>query len=102
MFARMTVARPVADQFDNAVAIVQDTFASAAQQQQGYRGFLLFVDRQNQHLTGISLWESDADRQASSGASGYYQDGIARFAEFLSSPAVTTDVDIALCDLPCT
>lgn len=99
MYARVTVARPRPDRLDEAVAIVKGTFLAAAQQQQGYRGFLLLVDRDAPQLTGISLWESEADREASAGGSGYYQQAIADFAELLATPPVTTNVDVAADDL---
>jgi len=95
----MTVARPQPERIDDAVAMAKDVFAASAQQQPGYRGFLLFVDRHAQQLTGISLWESDADRQASAGASGYYQHGVATFAQLLASEPVTTDIDVTMCEL---
>lgn len=100
MFARMTSARPNDDQFDSAIAIVKEIFASEAEKQQGYRGFVLLVDRAGKQLTGISLWESASDRQASAGSSGYYKEAAATFGQYLSSPAVTTDVDVVLFDMP--
>ncbi len=98
MYARITVAHPQPDRLDEAVAIVKDTFFAAAQQQQGYRGFLLLVDRDTPQLTGISLWESQADREASAGSSGYYGTAIAEFAQLLTTPAVTTNVEVAVFD----
>jgi heme-degrading monooxygenase HmoA len=80
MFARLTLAHPQAERID------------------GYRGFLLLVDRDAAQLTGISFWASEADRQASAGASGYYQDGVARFTQLLTAPPMTTDVDVAIHD----
>ena len=100
MFARVTVAHPRADKIDDAIMMTQTVFAAAAQQQSGYRGFLLLVDRDAQQLTGISLWESAADREASTGASGYYQDGIAAFSQLLTSQASTTNVDVVIHDIP--
>lgn len=96
MYARVTVAHPQPDRLDDAVAIVKDTFLASAQQQQGYRGFLLLVDRDAQQLTGISLWASEADREASAGGSGYYGAAIADFAQLLATPSVTTNVDVAV------
>ena len=96
MYARMTVARPQPNRLDEAVAMIKNVFFAEAQQQQGYRGFLLFVDPDSQQLTGISLWDSEADRQASAGGSGYYGTGIAEFAQLVVTPPVTTNVDVAV------
>lgn len=83
---------------DEAVAIVKDTFFAEAQQQQGYRGFLLLVDPDDQRLTGISLWETEADRETSASGGGYYGTAIADFAQLLTTPAVTTNADVAVHD----
>lgn len=99
MHARMTVARPLPDRLDDAIALTREVFASAAREQQGYRGFLLFVDRGAQQLTGVSLWTSAADRQASAGSGGYYQDGVAAFMQLLTAPPITTDVEVAIHDV---
>ncbi len=98
MYARVTVAHPQPDRLDDAVATVKDVFFTAAQQQQGYRGFLLLVDPDAQQLTGISIWESEADREASASGSGYYETAIAGFAQLLATPSVTTDVEVAVSD----
>lgn len=100
MFARITVAQPATDRLDDAITMTQSVFAAAAQQQHGYRGFLLFVDRDAGRLTGISLWESAADRESSTGTSGYYQDGVAAFSQLLTAPPVTTTAELAIFDLP--
>lgn len=96
MYARITVARPLPNRLDEAVAMVKNVFFAEAQQQQGYRGFLLLVDTDAQQLTGISLWDSEADRQASTSGSGYYETAIAEFAQLVVTPPVTTNADVAV------
>lgn len=98
MYARVTVAHPQPNRLDEAVAIVSDTFFAEARQQQGYRGFLLLIDRDAQQLTGISIWESESDREASAGGSGYYGAALADFAAMLTTSSVTTNVDVAISD----
>ena len=96
MHARMTVAHAQPDRFDEAVAAVHDTFLPAAREQGGYRGFLLLTDRATQQLVGISLWETEADVQASGGGGGYYQERMASFGELLVSPPTTTTHEVAV------
>ncbi len=95
MHARVTIAHPQPDRFDEAVAAVQETFQPAARGQPGFRGFLLLADRAAHQLTGITLWETEADMAASAGAGGYYRDRLRDFAGLLSAPATTTTHEVA-------
>jgi len=96
MHARMTVAQAQPERFDEAVAAVQEAFLPAAQEQPGFRGFLLLTDRAGQQLFGISTWETEADVQTSGGASGYYQGRMARFVDLLVAPPTTTTHEVAV------
>lgn len=98
MYARMTVAQPQAERFDDAVSSVETVFMAAAREQRGYQGFLLLTDRETQRLVGISLWETEDDLRNSSSSSGYYQSGISAFAEMLASPPETSTFDVSLRD----
>jgi heme-degrading monooxygenase HmoA len=75
--------------------VVQQTFQPAAKGQPGFRGFMLLADRATHQLTGITLWETEADRAASAGAGGYYQDQMENFAGLLTAPATTTTHEVA-------
>ena len=96
MFARMTTAHANAANYDEALAEVENTFLPAAQGQPGYRGFVLLADRDNNQLIGISLWETEADMQASGGESGYYQERLAHFGQLLAHPATTAIYTVAV------
>jgi heme-degrading monooxygenase HmoA len=96
MYARMTVAQVQAERFDEALSAVQEAFLPAAQEQPGYRGFLLLTDRATQQLVGISLWETEAHLQSSGGASGYYQQRMNEFAALLTEPPTTTTHEVAV------
>lgn len=98
MYARMTIARPRPEQFDEAIASIETTFVPAAREQDGYRGFLLGVDRAGHQLVGISLWESESDMTSSASASGYYQSRIAEFAGLLTAPPATMNLEVAVHD----
>ena len=96
MYARMTVAHAQPDRFEEAVAAVQAAFVPAAREQPGYRGFLLLTDRDRQQLVGISLWETEADVEASGGGSGYYRQRMADFVGLLVGPPTTTTHEVAV------
>ena len=95
MHARVTIAHPRPDRFDEAASVVQQTFQPAAREQPGFRGFLLLADRAAHQLIGITLWETEADMAASAGAGGYYQDRMQDFAGLLVAPAATTTHEVA-------
>lgn len=96
MYARMTVAKVQPERFEEAITAVREAFLPAAQEQPGYRGFLLLTERDQQRLVGISLWETETAVQASGGASGYYQQRIAEFADLVVAPPETTIHEVAV------
>lgn len=96
MHARTTVATIPANQFDEAVEFVQKSFAPAASEQPGFRGFTLLVDRSQCQVVGITLWDTEANLMASSGAGGYYQDRLAQFRAYVSGTPVSTTYEVAL------
>ena len=96
MHARVTIAHPRPDRFEEARATVPETFLPAAREQPGYQGFLLLADRANGQLIGITFWESEAAMQSSGGASGYYQQRMADFRGLLVGPPTTTTCDVVV------
>ena len=96
MHARMTVAHAQPDRFDEAVAAVEEAFLPAAKEQPGYRGFLLLTDRATRQLVGISLWETEADLNASGGGGGYYRQRMTDFVGYLTEPPTTTTHEVAV------
>ncbi len=96
MHARVTIAHPQPDRFEEAQAVVPETFLPAAREQPGYQGFLLLADRANGQLIGITLWESEAAMQNSGGSSGYYQQEMADFTDMLVAPATTTSHEVVV------
>ncbi len=96
MHARMTVAHAQPDRFDEAVAAVKEAFLPAAQEEPGYRGFLLLTDRAARQLVGISVWETETDMAASGEGGGYYQQRMADFVGFLTEPPTTTTLEVTV------
>ena len=95
MHARVTMAHPQPDRFDEAASVVQQTFQPAAREQPGFRGFMLLADRAAHQLIGITLWETEADMAASAASGGYYRDRMEDFAGLLAAPATTTTHEVA-------
>ena len=96
MHARMTVAYVQPDHFDEALAAVQEGFFPAAQAQPGYGGFLVLTNRAMHQLVGISIWETEAAMESSSGAGGYFQQRMNDFAGFVTEPPTITTHEVAV------
>lgn len=94
MHARMTVARPKAEQFDAAVRAVEETFVAAAREQDGYRGFLLLAGQSRQEIVGISFWDTESAVQSTGSGSGYYRQQMTDFVGLLQSDPTTTVHDV--------
>jgi heme-degrading monooxygenase HmoA len=64
---------------------------SAARQQPGFKGILGLVDPREDKAMSISLWETEAEAQASGTGSAYFQAQLAKFASvFAAAPMIET------------
>ena len=67
MYARVLTFSEVND-FEQALSFVQETGVPAVRSQRGYQGLSVSVDRAGRTLVVLSLWETEADREASESA----------------------------------
>jgi heme-degrading monooxygenase HmoA len=80
MYTRVVTLTGVQD-IDALVAYVQDTALSGLRAQKGYKGFSVSVDRANGVVGTLSMWETEADRDASDSALvKLREDAAAKFA----------------------
>jgi heme-degrading monooxygenase HmoA len=64
---------------------------SAARQQPGFKGILGLIDPREDKAMSISLWETEAEAQASGTGSAYFQTQLAKFASvFAAAPMIET------------
>jgi heme-degrading monooxygenase HmoA len=64
---------------------------SAARQQPGFKGILGLIDPREDKAMSISLWETEAEAQASGTGSAYFQAQLAKFASvFAAAPMIET------------
>lgn len=99
MYARVTTSQGKPGAVDEAVAAVRETLLPAARQQEGFKGLLLLVDRAGNRSLGVTLWETEADLQASESASGYYQGQMAKLAEFIEGHPQRDAYEVAIQEL---
>ncbi len=86
MIARVTMARSQPGSTEEFIHVVEEGFLPGARQQPGFKGFLLLTERGTGSHIGISLWDSEADAQASEGPGGYYQEQIERLTGLQDVP----------------
>jgi len=65
MHARMTTMEGSSERLDEGLREIKEDVLPQLQQQDGFKGFVVFDNRQNGELIGFSLWESEQAMQAS-------------------------------------
>ena len=65
MHARMTTMEGSSERLDEGLREIKEDALPQLQQQDGFRGFVVFDNRHNGELIGFTLWESEEAMQAS-------------------------------------
>ena len=65
MHARLTTMEGSSERLNEGLREIKEDVLPQLQQQDGFRGFVVFDNRQNGKLVGFSLWESEQAMQAS-------------------------------------
>jgi len=80
-------------QADEAESIMRDSVLPMMRQQKGFKNYCSYVDRASGKAINITVWETEADRQASSQASEYYREAIAKVAPIFMAPPVVENYE---------
>lgn len=94
MYARVVSARAQLNMLDEAIEICQ-SMEPAWQQQKGFRGANLLVNRNTGNILSISTWATRADLDATE-ASGWYQEQVAKFSKTWVAPPAREIFEIAV------
>jgi heme-degrading monooxygenase HmoA len=94
MFARVVSAQAQLNKLDEAIEICQ-SMEPAWQQQKGFQGANLLVNRNTGNILSISNWATRADLDATE-ASGWYQEQVARFSKTWVAPPTREVYEIAV------
>jgi quinol monooxygenase YgiN len=95
MYARIVTVHAHPDKLDEVIAIFRDSIVPAAKQQKGFVGIRLFTDRATGKGVVVSRWQSKEDLEAGE-ASGYYQEQVAKIAQYLTQPPVRETFEISV------
>lgn len=93
MYARVVSARAQLNKLDEAIEICQ-SMEPAWQQQKGFQGANLLVNRNTGNILSISTWATRADLDATE-ASGWYQEQVAKFSKTWVEPPAREIFEIA-------
>ena len=93
MFARVTFSQIQPAKADEAESIMRDIVLPMMRQQKGFKNYCSFVDRASGKAITITVWETEADRQASDQPSDYYREAIAKVAPFFMAPPVVENYE---------
>jgi hypothetical protein len=96
MYARVTTTQFSPYRLDEAISIIRDHTGPAAQKQNGFKGYLLLVDRSRGKGLTITLWEEEEDRQITGPESNYYRDEIGKVVPLLTDAPSVEDLEIVI------
>lgn len=95
MHARVTIGQMLLAKIDEATGIYRNSVVPAAEQQKGFKGLYVLVDRNTGKGLTLALWETEADMTAGE-ANGYYQQQVAKFKGLLSAPPVREAYEVTV------
>lgn len=96
MYARVTTTQFSPYRLDEAIHVAREHTVPAAQQQSGFKGYLMLVDRSTGKGMTITLWEEEADREVTGPNSSYYRDAIGKVVPLLVDAPFVEDLEIVI------
>jgi len=96
MYARVTTTQFSPYRLEEAIHIVREHTVPAAQQQSGFKGYLMLVDRSTGKGLTITLWEGEEDRAVTGPNSPYYRDAIGKVVPLLEAAPSVEDLEIVV------
>jgi heme-degrading monooxygenase HmoA len=96
MYARVITAQNQPGKVDEAVQMYRESMLPEARQQPGFKGALMLVDRSTGKGISITLWQTEADAQASGAGSAYLQTQIAKAASLLAAAPIIETYEVAV------
>ena len=96
MYARVTTIQISPYRLDEAIGILRQQVVPAIQQQNGFKGYFMLVDRGTGRSINVTLWEKEADRQVTDPNSAYYKDAIGKIVPFLTDAPLVEDLEMVI------
>ncbi len=96
MHARVITSQFQPGKADEVVQIYRESMLPEARQQRGFKGVMFLVDHSTSKAISITLWQTEADAQASGATSPYLQAQIAKAPSLLAAAPVIETYEVAL------
>lgn len=96
MYARVTTIQISPYRMDEAIGIMKEQVVPTIQQQNGFKGYLMFVDRSTGKSVNITLWEDEADREVTGSQSAYYREAIGKVVPLLTDTPLVEDLELVV------
>ena len=96
MFASVTTTQFSPYRLEEAIHIAREHTVPAAQQQTGFTGYLMLVDRSTGKGITITLWEGEEDRQLTGQNSSYYREAIGKIVPLLEDAPLVEDLELVI------
>lgn len=96
MYARVTTTQFSPYRLEESIHIAREQIVPAAQQQTGFKGYLMLVDRSTGKGITITLWEGEDDRDVTGPNSSYYRDAIGKVVPLLEAAPMVEDLEIVI------
>ena len=77
------------------VRVYREEVVPAAREQEGFKGAMLLTDPQTGIGISVTLWETEAEREAAVDG-GFYDEKIGKFAALLTGTPVRKHYDVSL------
>ena len=96
MYARVTTIQISPYRLDEAIGVLKEQVVPTIQQQNGFKGYWMLVDRGTGKAINITLWEEEADRQVTDSQSAYYREAIGNIVPFLTDTPLVEDLEMVI------
>ncbi len=96
MHARVVTVQFQPGKVDEGTQILRESMLPETRQQRGFKGIIALLDRSADKAMAISLWQTEADAQASGASSAYLQAQIAKVASLFAAAPIVETYEVAV------
>ena len=96
MHARVVTIQYQPGKVDEAIQILRESVLPETRQQKGFKGVMGLADRSTDKAMAITLWQTEADAQASGMSSSYLQAQLAKIASLSAAAPVIETYEVVL------
>jgi hypothetical protein len=96
MYARVTTIQISPYRLDEAIWVLKEQVVPTIEQQNGFKGYLMFVDRSTGKSINVTLWEEEADREVTGSNSAYYREAIGKVVPLLTDAPLVEDLELVI------